>query len=240
MAINDLTPPLGAYSIKEAALYIKATLKRSPVFPRISTHHLHWWIREGLVNSERFEHDASGEFVNFLELVSFRMIATMRTFGIKSRDIQLASDLLKQRWGWSYPFAMEPVWVAKPDVFVHIGNVPVAVTRYWQGALDLMDDYLLPVQAGFHGLTFDPDEQAATWTPSEGVILDPKVQFGEPCIQGTRIPTETIWAFNKAGDGVDALTYMYGLPLYKIDAAIAWEEKIAVCVSESEHQVSAR
>lgn len=240
MAIHDdITLALGAYSVKEAALYIKATLKRSPVFPRISTHHLHWWIREGLVDGDRSKYDASGEFVNFLELVSFRMIAMMRAFGIKSKDIQLAHNLLRQRWGWSYPFAMEPVWVAKPDVFVRIGNVPVAVTRYWQGALDLMDEFLLPVQVGFHGLTFDPNEQAATWTPSEGVILNPKIQFGEPCIQGTRIPTETIWAFNQAGDGTDILMYMYGLPQFKIEAAIAWEKKIASSASEQRDQVSA-
>jgi uncharacterized protein (DUF433 family) len=227
IAQENLQQSLGSYSFKEAALYIRATLKRKPVFPRLTTQHLHWWVREGLVDDETTEDAAASGFVNFLELISFRMIAMLRTYGISSKSIQLAHNRLQERWGWDYPFAMEPVWVASPDIFVEINKIPVAPTKDWQAALDMIREFWEPVEVGFHGLNFDKHLQAVSWVPSSGVILNPKVQFGEPCIQDTRVPTETIWAFYQAGDSVDTLAHMYGLPASKLQDAINWEEKIA-------------
>jgi len=224
---------LGVYSSKEAALYIKATLTRTPKFPRLNTHHLSWWARKGLGEPSSIGAESEPRFFNFLELISFRMVATMRAHGILSHDIQLAHRLLQQRWGWNYPFAMEPIWICSPDVFVEIQGVPVAVTKFWQSALELIRDFLTPIENDFHGLTFDIEQQATTWTPSNGVLLNPKIQFGEPCIKGTRVPTETIWAFYQAGDSIDTLSRMYGLPKSKIESAITWEEKIAKSASAS-------
>lgn len=224
---------LGSYSFKEAALYIKATLKRKPVFPRLTTQHLHWWVREGLVDYETIGDAASSdEFVNFLELISFRMIAMMRTYGVRSKDIQITHHLLQSRLGWDYPFAMEPLWVAKPNVYAELNDIPVAVNRFWQSAFDFIRDFWIDVDLGLHGLIFDDHQQAASWVPSSGVILNPRVQFGEPCIQDTRIPTETIWALFQAGDSIETLKHMYGLPLPKIQAAIDWEERVAKAAAE--------
>ena len=224
---KDAPPFAGVYSAREAALYIRATLTRSPSFPSINTQHISWWAREGLAADDFGPRSGGPGFINFLELVSYRMVATMRAYGISSRDIQIAHALLRERWEWRYPFAMEPIWIGAPDIFVHIGDTPVAVTRFWQASLEFMRDFLIPVESGFHGLRFDVDDEATTWTPYEGVVLNPRLQFGEPCIEGTRVPTETIWAFYQSGDSVDMLAEMYSLPSPKIEAAIAWEETIA-------------
>jgi uncharacterized protein (DUF433 family) len=224
---KDASPFAGVYSTREAALYIRATLVQPPRFPRINTQHVSWWAREGLGGGDFEPNGSSPDFINFLQLVSYRMVAAMRAYGISSRDIRIAHALLRERWKWHYPFAMEPIWVGAPDIFVHIGGTPVAVTRFWQSSLEFMRDFLIPIETGFHGLSFDGDNQAKTWTPSEGVVLNPRLQFGEPCIEGTRVPTETIWAFYQSGDTVDTLAEMYRLPRPKIEAAIAWEEKIA-------------
>ena len=208
-------------------MYIKATYLASPGFPRISAQHLAWWSKEGLGGAE-FQHGPGRiSFINFLELVSFRMIATMRANGVSIKDIRLANELLRKKWGWSYPFAMQQVWVGAPDLFVEIQDTPVAVTRFWQSALDLVRKYLIPVSSEFHGLSFDANQLAVAWRPWEGVLLDPGMQFGEPCIEGTRVPTETVWAFYQAGESVDYLAQIYQIPPDMIKAAIGWEKRLA-------------
>ncbi len=54
--------------------------------------------------------------------------------------------------------------------------------------MSIVKDYLIPVS----GLRFS-GHVAANWSPQPGVLPDPAVQFGEPCIQHTRIPTSAAW-----------------------------------------------
>ena len=227
MNTTTLKPALeGVYSSSEAALYLRATFSGSPRFPRLHPQHLSWWSREGLGRSDD-ERAGTSKFINFMELVSFRLIATMRAYGIPKGDISLAHDLLRAKWGWKYPFAMQQMWVGAPDLFVEIDGAPVAVTCFWQSALGLLREFLVPVVNENYGLSFDSLQQACSWSPAAGVLMDPGLQFGEPCIAGTRIPTETIWAFHQAGDSIDLLARMYDLPVEQITAAIQWEEKLA-------------
>lgn len=208
-------------------MYIKATYLATPGFPRISAQHLAWWSKGGL-GTAAFQHGPGRtSFINFLEPVSFRMIATMRANGVSIRDIRLANNLLREKWGWPYPFAMQQVWVGSPDLFVEIQDTPVAVTRFWQSALDIVRRFLIPVSNEFHGLSFDEDQMAIAWRPWERILLDPSMQFGEPCIEGTRVPTETVWSFYQAGDSVDYLAQMYQIPPDMIEAAIGWEKRLA-------------
>ena len=197
------------------------------MFPKLNPQHLSWWSREGLGATDDKQPAGTTKFINFMELVSFRMIATMRACGISREDIKLAHSLLRARWGWKYPFAMQQMWVGAPDLFVEIDGAPVAVTRFWQSALGLMREFLIPVVNEHYGLSFDSKQQASSWSPSAGVLMDPGLQFGEPCIEGTRIPTETVWAFYQAGDSVDLLARMYDLAATQVTAAIEWEERLA-------------
>ncbi len=98
----------------------------------------------------------------------------------------------------------------------------MSVIRHWQIAMDSFIHQVQPV----HRLSFDMFTEAANWTPIKGVLLDPLVQFGEPCIQGTRIPTEVVLAFRQAGDSVRGIADAYGLSHAQIEEAIDWESKL--------------
>ncbi len=227
MTIQQIcTPPAGTYSFQEAAFYVRATLKKTPEFPKLTTRHLHWWVRKGLVEGD-LGTQAPSDFVNFLELVSLRLIAAFRIHGITNKAIQTAHDHLQDRFGWAYPFAMQPLWVARPEIFVQLDDSPVAVSQYFQPAFTFMWTYLEPVGNELHGLTFNESEQATSWEPMSNILLDPYIQFGEPCIKGTRIPTETLWALHQGGDSTGTLAYMYDIPQSKVEAAIDWEKKVA-------------
>ncbi|MCH8199592.1 MAG: DUF433 domain-containing protein [Chloroflexi bacterium] len=89
--------------------------------------------------------------------------------------------------------------------------------------MDIMQAYLIPI----HGLTFGKQGMAVSWEPVDRVELTPSVQFGAPCIKGTRIPTRAIWNSRLGGDSVSHLSQSYGLAEDDLAAAIQWEERLA-------------
>ena len=239
---EDLPIGIGSYTIREAALYIGATVRSEPSFPRVNSRHLSCWIRQGLAHGK---HGGTpyNRFINFYELVSFRIVAMLRSRKFPAKTIQAAHNRLQDRFGWEYPFAMQPLWVAHPDVFIELDEFPeavadlqevpelqrspVAVTHHFQSAFNFKWGYLEPVGSARHGLIFDTHEKAISWEPYPDVVLDPGLQFGVPCIKGTRIPTETIWAFNQGGDSPATLAYLYDVPFEAINRALEWEGKLA-------------
>ena len=58
------------------------------------------------------------------------------------------------------------------------------------------------------------------------VVVDPEVMSGDPCIEGTRIPVETVVLNLKAGHPVESIYASYPtLPRGAIEAAITWAEE---------------
>ena len=153
----------GAYSTGEAALYIKATMPDSLAFPKLSARHIARWAREGLGGKDFLYPTRPNRPIlfNFPALISFRMVAAMRAGGISSKDIRLAHSRLQEDTGWRHPFAMAPVWERTPDLFSEIRGIPAAATHF------------NPFGEGCHGLTFDADGQATTWSPAPEVLIGP-------------------------------------------------------------------
>jgi len=59
------------------------------------------------------------------------------------------------------------------------------------------------------------------------VSIDPKVQFGKPCIAGTGVPTAIIAERYKAGDSIALLAQDYGREEQEIEEAVRYESRIA-------------
>ena len=160
--------------------------------------------------------------LTFLDLVSLRLIAVYRSYGIRPQELREAHDRLQDARGWSHPFAMEPMWISGRHIYVRESNKPVAPTRTWQAALDFIELYVGPV----HHLAFDDDKQAEAWEPENGIVLDPKVSFGEPCLKGTRIATQVLWALKAAGDPPERIAQAYQVPVAQVRAALDWERRL--------------
>jgi len=213
---------LGTYSIPSAALYILATTNNGSKL-KLSTQHLYYWTRDGLVGGYLKGIRNRRLFVNFKDLVSLRAIATMRANGVKHHEIITAEKVLRKRYGWDYPFATFEFWTMAPkDIFIKEGKALLSASRHMQSAMNFFEEYMQPL----HNLTFDIFGVSATWRPYNNVLLDPQIQYGEPCIEGTRVPTQVIWSFHKAGDSIENLSYFYGIKPNRIEDAVRWENKI--------------
>jgi uncharacterized protein (DUF433 family) len=59
------------------------------------------------------------------------------------------------------------------------------------------------------------------------VVIDPRIQFGTPCIVGTGIPTAIIAERFEAGDSIEQLAEDYERSPQEIEAAIRYEQASA-------------
>lgn len=228
-------PERGIISIHEAALFLRATPPPAPrgdpipiwrkpprSFSGPSTRHLHRWL---LSWTELHPEAADQDFLNFLDLIRLRMIFLMRTRGLPPGLIRAAEHRAIELTGSPIPFATEKLWSTSSDVFLEVAEYIVSIARYPQLPFPEMVRALDPLD---HGLSFDLENARATlWRPRPGVLIDPAIQFGAPCIEGTRIETEVIWSLSRSGQSSKALAEMYSVSPESIQAAIAWEEDLA-------------
>jgi len=81
---------------------------------------------------------------------------------------------------------------------------------------DTIKNYLRPVEYG-------PDELAAVWRPANGVWVNPKVQAGSPCVDGTRVPTGVLAALIDEDEDPEDVADDYELDVTQVIAALEFE-----------------
>ena len=72
-------------------------------------------------------------------------------------------------------------------------------------------------------IEYGPDLHAAKWRPAQLILLDPKIQAGAPCIEGTRIPTTLVAKLNKAGEHKEDIAEDMRLNITQVNAALEYE-----------------
>lgn len=62
---------------------------------------------------------------------------------------------------------------------------------------------------------------------SKRVVVDPKMQFGQPTITGTGIKAETINSFIAGGESKETICKIYNLKMEEVEDAILYFNKAA-------------
>ena len=151
-----------------------------------------------------------------------RVIAALRAYGVSWPAIYRSETWLREFTGHTRPFATDAIWTGKNEVFSRFKDMIINTSRHGQLAMDIIDEYLIPVS----GLVFEQGV-AAIWEPQKLVLLDPDIQFGAPCISGTRIPTRAVWGMLSAGDTPELVSRAYQITPEELEAARIWEEALA-------------
>ncbi len=212
----------GIYDVSEAARYLKAGMYGPIVYP-VSSAKLIRWIRQGLASHDLVEISGAELLIAFEDLVSMRVVAALRTAGIGWPAIRRGEQWLREETGAQRPFATEVLWAGQGQVFTEWTEQLLSASHYGQAAFEMLRQYLIPI----HGLAFSDSSRVATsWEPMGGVVLEPQVQFGAPCLKGTRIPTRTIAGMIEAGDSVRWVAETYGLSRDGVKAACDWESRL--------------
>lgn len=160
---------------------------------RLLGHDVEWVVRWSTdsANGPAVVTPTFDRWFSFADLVAFRVALLVRDSHVSDRHLRRGVDTLRRRVGSGQPLADQEIisrlatsgdsfLLRLPsDEFEDIGQGGQGV---FANAVEL---YLT-------NIAFDNQGTPTRWQPAEGVIIDPAIQAGAPCVAGTRIPTATI------------------------------------------------
>ena len=209
----------GIYDLPEAARYLRAgshPAQRDGLRPPTLIR----WIRNGLSWPDLTDAPGRQLLLEFEHLISMRVIAALRASRVPWGEIRRTEQWLRDARRTPHPFATELLWTGQGDLFAEWAENLVSGSRHGQAAFDRLREYVIPVS----GLAFSGESGVAvSWEPQFGVLLSPLVQFGAPCIKGTRIPTRSIFGMVEAGDSPKWVADAYDISMCEVEAAYDWE-----------------
>lgn len=132
-----------------------------------------------------------GRMFSFADLVSVRVGLTVKQRGIADRHLRQGVALLRELTGRANPLARKEVI----ETLATSGNsfLSCAGTGYYEdigrGGQGVFQDV---VKIDLKRISFDATGGPERWVPSEGIVIDPAIQAGAPCIEGTRVSTSTV------------------------------------------------
>ena len=198
------TEPLigrGIYGIAEAARVIRRhpdTLAR--------------WTR-GTNPLHRIESD---RIISFLDLISLWVISELIRRRVPRGQIRTGGEYVAKHVGTDYPFAHQGLATVGAGFFGEF-EAWVDVGKGGQRSFpEVIGELLSPIE-------FGPDLHASIWRPAKGVWLNPNVQAGAPCIDGTRVPTRVIADLEAVGDHIEDIADDLRLNVAQVRDALQYE-----------------
>ena len=123
---------------------------------------------------------------SFWDLLSLRAIAELTERGVPRRHIARGAHHLAERLGSDRPFAHKALATVGVGFFAEItGDWEDAGLRGQLAFQDIIEPLISPI-------TFNDCDMASIWRPYAGVWINPAVQAGTPCVDGTRVPTQLV------------------------------------------------
>lgn len=162
---------------------------------------------------------AQQPLVSFHDLVSLRAVAALRRMGMHVSKIKKGADFMRRELGIKHPLASEDLKTDGVDLYFPEAHGLIAVTAAGQmAAQELVAAYLRDVKykplAGNHRL-------AVSWEPP-GVRIDPLIQRGAPCVDGSRVEIALLKRYIDAGDSLEYLAELYELDVDDVRRAVSW------------------
>ncbi len=184
----------------------------------ISEHRIETWTTTKSKRKAVLTGELDG-FFSFWDLLSFRVIGELQSRGVSLVDIERGSAHLSKMLLTHRPFAHKKLATVGSNFFAEITEWE-DVGKSGQQAFQLIVKPLLVP------LTFNDEGMAQIWQPQEGVWLNPKIQAGAPCVEGTRVPTQTLADLISTGVDQSSVADDFRLSLDQLQAAIEFETQL--------------
>lgn len=187
--------------------------------PEDGDHVLNWLT--GVLNP--VEHHRWRPDYSFGDLISLFVVRELKLKGVRPRVIREAENYLRKKWKTDRPFISDEIKTDGCGVFVDdeliAGGQMESADRHGQQVMrEAVSERLTHVRYD-HGT-------ASNWTPMRHVLVDPQVQFGEPVIEGTRIPTGSVVDMTSYAT-TDEVASEFGITTEQAEAALKFERRLS-------------
>jgi uncharacterized protein (DUF433 family) len=204
----------GLYTLAEVAKYARM-------------HHntVARWFR-GSTDCERvFSTLGDGEkTVSFLDFIQTLAVRNLRVhYNVPLQKIREAVTEAERRYGMSHPFARRhTTYLFENDIWIELETGAVVQAsgkeRGQEGILKVIENFLRDV-------SFDPDSGLASHYEAFSkrnirIVMNPKLRFGEPMIEGCGYTPEVLAEAAKTEGSIDLAARYYGVPREQVEVAI--------------------
>lgn len=161
----------------------------------------------------------------FADLVAFTVARQVRENGVSDLHLRRGVTKLRSTWGMDSPLASAKVidrLATSGDSFLAqlVDDDYEDIGRGGQGTFqDVIKVHLKRIE-------FDGAGRPTKWSPIEGVSIDPAIQAGAPCIEGTRIQTAVV-AARAAEEPDEEIAFDLDLELGAVEIAVQFEQLLA-------------
>ena len=235
--MEDIPFGTGVFSVPEAARMLKVTPRTVGRWFRGYTYRpmpgAAKRIRPPVGRADRdlpmIEGDRDMSFLEFQELV---VVTAFLRKGLSLQRIRSAAQVLMEEHGVDRPFAYRRVYTDGSDLFASLSSDAEApdLIKLVKG------DERLQIRAGridapfVEEVRFSPTYpyRAERYYPlgqSVPIVVDPRIAFGAPTIDGTRITVDAVAAL-AAGSGVETTANVYGLSPKQVKAAVRYAKSL--------------
>ena len=166
--------------------------------------------------------------VSFLDLMELRFIAIFRAQKVPMPTLRKAAEQARRDWRVSHPLALSGAKYVtdRRKIFARAAQENDDATT-WDMATGQHEMWDTIVQTIEKGVVFDPSTYLARlWHPKQAfptVVIDPRIAFGRPVIEGTRVPTAVLFRQWKAEGSKERVATWFGLSTDAVATAIEYE-----------------
>jgi uncharacterized protein (DUF433 family) len=162
---------------------------------------------------------------SFSDLVSLFVVRELLRLGVKPRKIREAEKHMRTVRIVDRPFVFADVATDGRDVFFDNGE-PGQIESANRGGGQQASHHVMAPYLRSVRYSDEVDGVATAWSPTDHVVLNPQIQFGEPVVDGTRVQTAAL-AEIVASAGLAQASEWLGVPLASARAAVSFERRLA-------------
>ena len=204
----------GIYSLAELRLYLSLYGK-----PEDGDSAL-YWLDHAL---NPVAHESRQPDYSFSDFISLLVVRELVGMGVRVGRIQEAERYGRRRFGLDRPYVTNEVMTDGSLVFF-ASDEERQVEVANRGGGQQVDRRA--VAAYLRRVVYSADGLAIAWQPVKHVVLRPGVQFGEPTVDGTRVPTSAVADVAEAAGVVEAAKRL-GVTRTAAAAAVKFEHRLA-------------
>lgn len=193
----------GIYDIAEAARIVQ----------RHPDTVVHWISGNDSLYQVELDHD---RIISFLDLVSLWVISELIRHGVPKREIRRGGEYVAEKVGTEYPFAHQELVTVGTGFFGKLKSWVDVGKGGQESFQEVIGELLNPIE-------FGSDLHAFIWRPAQGVSINPSIQAGAPCIEGTRVPTRVVADLKGVGEHTDDIAEDLNLNRAQVEAALQYE-----------------
>lgn len=232
-----IRPGIGIYGRRDAARLLRMTPNR---LRRWVSGYTYWLRYNATAKSRRLQPPViktdlpvidNTIALSFLELMELRVVKGIVDKGVSLQQVRAAARVATEHFQTDHPFASRRVFTDGTAIFSAISDdlVPPNIVKWSTREIEqliaggIFEQFLDEIE-------FDAKTALAyRWWPlgrSVPIVLDPRISFGVPVVEGTSVRTTTVARMARHAS-VEEAAIAYELQLRQVEAAFQFEDALA-------------